>query len=153
MARKPEPGLDGILFPSVQSPGEHRNVVLFHHTSRVEPLDIPEGTKLSARQFDYTEDGDEPDYSVWEDVPPIPEKVKKPDDDFGLMAMLDAPIFDSDEDVREPALRVKTKAVTAHHITGVTFSTDDFEVSRHRMTKREWKFTKPVKLDLGDVDF
>lgn len=153
LARKPAPGLDGILFPSAQSPGEHRNVVLFHHASKVEPLDIPEGTELSARQFDYTEDGDEPDYSVWEDVPPTPEKAKQPDDDFGLMGMLDVPTFSPDEDVRESALRIRVEAVTAHHITGVTFSTDDFEVVRHRMTRREWKFTKPAKVDLGDPDF
>ncbi|WP_447412563.1 RES domain-containing protein, partial [Clostridium perfringens] len=36
LARHLEPAPDGILFPSVQSPGEHRNVVLFHHASRVE---------------------------------------------------------------------------------------------------------------------
>lgn len=66
LASKPAPSLDGILFRSVQSPGEHRNVVLFHHASRVEPLEIPGGTKLSARQYDTTEDGDEPDYRVWE---------------------------------------------------------------------------------------
>jgi hypothetical protein len=74
LARRPEPALDGILFPSVQSPGDHRNVVLFHHASRVRSLDIPEGTELSARQYDTTEDGDEPNYHVWEEVPPVPEK-------------------------------------------------------------------------------
>ena len=149
LAKQPAPGLDGILFRSVQSPGEHRNVVLFHHASRVEPLAIPEGTKLSARQYDATEDGDEPDYRVWEEVPPAPETS----DDLGLFAMLHTPRFDPNEDLREVSLRVMTGAVSAHHVTAVTFTTDNFEVSRHRMEKRELKFAKTASVDLDDLDF
>ena len=152
LARKPSPSLDGILFRSVQSPGEHVNVVLFHHASRVELLEIPEGTELSARQYDTTEDGDEPNYRVWEEVPPAPEKIEEQEDDLGLFAMLDTPRFDPNEDFREVALRVMTETVSAHHVSGVTFATDDFEVSRHRMEKREWKFAKTASIDLGDLE-
>lgn len=150
LARQPEPALDGILFPSVQSPGDHRNVVLFHHASRVQQLDIPEGTELSARQYDSTEDGDEPDYRVWEEVPPAPEKKEEPEDEFGFIAFMKPPRFDPNEDVREVTLAVATNAISAHHIKGVTFTTDDFEVSRHRFERREWKFARPAPKQLPD---
>ena len=106
-------------------------------------------TKLSARQYDATEDGDEPDYRVWEEVPPAPETS----DDLGLFAMLHTPRFDPNEDLREVSLRVMTGAVSAHHVTAVTFTTDNFEVSRHRMEKRELKFAKTASVDLDDLDF
>lgn len=152
LAKRPEPALDGILFPSVQSPGDHRNVVLFHHASRVQHLDIPEGTELSARQYDSTEDGDEPDYRVWEEVPPAVEKKEEPDDEFGFFAFINPPRFDPNEDARDVTLAVMTESISAHHITGVTFVTDDFEVNRHRMEKRELKFAKKVDQAILDLD-
>jgi RES domain-containing protein len=142
LARRPAPALDGILFPSVQTPGEHRNVVLFHHASRVEALEIPEGTELSARQVDSTEDGDEPDYVVWEEVPPPPQnpEAEEADDGLRLFAMLEPLRFDPEADDREETLRVVAGGLSVHHVTGVQFNTDDFDVTRHRMEKRNWKF-------------
>jgi len=149
LARKPAPGIDGILFKSVQCPGEHRNVVLFHHASRVEPLDLPGGTELTCNQYSSTEDGPEPDYRVWEEIPPTEgQKEDAPADPFGPRGFFDLPRYDPDEDVREMTLRVLTDALTAHHVSGVTFTTDDFEVSRHRIEKRDWGFSKNVAVDL-----
>lgn len=154
LARQPEPALDGILFPSVQSPDDHRNVVLFHHASRVQHLDIPEGTELSARQYDSTEDGDEPDYRVWEEVPAAPEKTEEPDNMFGFFPFIDPARFDPNEDAREVTLAVLTDSISAHHITGVKFGTNDFDVSRHRMERRERKFARPAQKPLpDDLDF
>jgi hypothetical protein len=45
-----------------------------------------------------------------------------------------------------------TNSISAHHVTGVTFATDDFEVSRHRMEKRERKFARPKPDPLPDLD-
>lgn len=140
LARQPAPALDGILFPSVQSPGAHRNVVLFHHASRVHHLDIPEGTEISSHQYESTEDGDEPDYRVWEEVPPAPEKKEEPEDEFGLLAFINPPRFDPNDDAREVTLAVITDSIFAHHINGVTFATDEFVVNRRRTEKRDWNF-------------
>jgi hypothetical protein len=150
LAKQPEPALDGILFSSVQSPGDHRNVVLFHHASRVQHLDIPEGTELSARQYDPTEDGNEPNYYVWEEVPPSPEKKEEPEDEFGFFAFINPPRLHRNDDVREVTLAVMTDSISAHHITGVTFATDDFEVSRQRIKKRIRKFASPKHNELPD---
>lgn len=146
LARRPAPGLDGILFRSVQRPGEHQNVVLFNHASKVAELEFPEGTELSARQYDETEDGPEPDYWVWEETPPEPEKAadeeEREDDFFGLNAMLERPdfAFSEDADFREDFLRIDIAQVSVHHVKGVTFDVAEFEVRRHRSEKRKLPF-------------
>lgn len=153
LARKPAPALDGILFRSVQSPGDPRNVVLFHHASRVEPLELPEGTNLSAHQYSSSEDGPEPDYRVWEEVPPPKEEDKqaKPDEDkSGFWPMLPPFRYDPDEDFRDITLRVLTDSVSAHHVESVKFKTDEFKVQRNRSVKRERKYAKPPQPDADD---
>nr|WP_255701537.1 RES family NAD+ phosphorylase [Afifella sp. H1R] len=147
LARRPEPGLDGILFRSVQRPGEHQNVVLFNHASKVAELEFPEGTELSAHQYDETEDGPESDYWVWEETPPEPEEAADEEEEeedgfFGLNAMLEPPdfAFSEDADFREDFLRVDTAQVSVHHVKGVTFDVDEFEVRRRRSEKRKLPF-------------
>lgn len=153
LARKPSPGLDGILFPSVQTPGGHRNVVLFHHASRVETMELPDGTELSAQQHSSTEDGDEPNYVVWEEVPPAsPVSEEKPEGGFALFHMLDVPTYDPNTDARDPTLRVLTGQISAHHVTGVTFATDEHLVNRHRFELRG-RSTTGAGADLSMPDF
>jgi len=150
LARQPVPGLDGILFKSVQSPGEHRNVVLFHHASRVEALDLPEGIELKAYQTESTEDGPEISYRVWEEMPPPTEAAVEPEDEFGLVAMMKPLDFDLCGDSREATLRVVLDSITAQHVRSVTFDPVEYEVDRHRSVKREWKYAHPPKA--GDPD-
>lgn len=146
LARRPAPGLDGILFRSVQRPGERQNVVLFNHASKVAELEFPEGTELSARQYDETEDGPEPDYWVWEETSPEPEEAageeKEDHGFFGISAMTDphSHLFEEDADFREDFLRIDTAQVSVHHVKGVTFDVEEFEVRRHRSEKRELPF-------------
>lgn len=145
LSRRPAPGLDGILFRSVQRPGEHQNVVLFNHASKVTELELPEGTEVSARQYGETEDGPEPDYWVWEETPREPEAAADEEEEhdfFGLNAMLERPDLASSEDAdfREDFLRVDTGQVSVHHVQGVTFDVEEFEVRRHRSEKRELPF-------------
>lgn len=146
LARRPAPGLDGILFRSVQRPGEHQNVVLFYHASKVAELEFPEGTELSARQYEETEDGPEPNYRVWEETPPGPEKAADEEEEdhgfFGISSMTDlhGHFFDENADFREDFLRIDTAQVIVHHVKGVTFDVDEFEVRRHRSEKRKAPF-------------
>jgi hypothetical protein len=144
LARRPAPGLDGILFRSVQQPGEQRNVVLFQHASRVEALDLPNGTELSVQQISTTEDGSEPDYTVFEEVPLKPETAGSLSDDLGLgegdrLRPYELR-FDPDADGREPYLRVRKDGLQVRHLKGVTFDTDVFGVKRYRSEKRNIKF-------------
>jgi len=141
LAQRPAPGLDGILFPSIQCPGEHRNVVLFHHASRVLALQFPEGTKLTARQYENTEDGPEPDYWVWEETPEQPEDVDSDQtndaDALCFAAMFQPLVYSPDDgDAREESLRVNIEAVVVHHVKSVTFGAETFSVQRVRLEKQ-----------------
>jgi hypothetical protein len=69
--------IDGIIFPSVQAAGDVLNVVLFHKAARVEAMDIPQGTEISARTGHWGEEGWEEDYGVIEEVPPSPKEADK----------------------------------------------------------------------------
>lgn len=141
LARCPGPALDGILFKSVQQPGDQRNVVLFHHASKVEAVEIPDNAEVSVHQFQSTDDGPEPDYTVWEEVPPKAEDVEaaeeSPADDDWLRVRPNTLRFDPEADGREPYLRVNKDSLVVRHVKAVTFDTDDFSVQRYRSEKRD----------------
>ena len=132
--------IDGIIFPSVQVAGDVLNVVLFHKAARVEAMDIPKGTEISARTGQFGEDGWEEDYSVIEEVPPTPEEGEKKEkaSEWPDFAALDAmPWAKVDPDPREPGLRVMPDSIRVHRIEGVVFKTDDHRVRRHRWEKTD----------------
>ncbi|MGA9583310.1 MAG: RES domain-containing protein [Allosphingosinicella sp.] len=141
LASRPAPGLDGILFKSVQRLGDRRNVVLFHHASRVETIEMLEDVEVSVHQFQSSDDGPEPDYTVWEEVPSASEAEAEPEPDLGLGSMLnfrpDVFRLDPDADDREPYLRVNRDTLIVRHVMGVTFDTADYAVQRHRSEKHD----------------
>jgi len=132
--------LDGILYPSVQVDGAGLNVVLFHKASRCKKLDIPEGTESSAHTYTSTEDGPEPDYCVFEWVPPEKDTSEddKPFDPFDPVHLRSPGLSDYDD--RMETLAVNLDSVTVHIVNAVQFRTDDFKVRRHRSPKGEPDF-------------
>jgi len=124
--------LDGVRFTSVQTGGASDNIVLFHRSSRVCPLDLPEGTKLDARSFWDTEEGREPDYDVTERVP-RQDTVAAPEEKrsslFGFAAL---DWEDVDPDDREEALTVDAANLSVHWINATQFDVQTFEVDRNR---------------------
>jgi hypothetical protein len=126
--------------PSVQVGEGKVNVVLFHKAARVEPLEIPQGTEISAQLSHYSEDGPEVDYWVSERVPP---EVPSPPSETHEVVFLPEPLqvpgpeaFDG----RTVTLRLDISSLTVHHVSGITFETDVYPVRRHRSVKREEKF-------------
>ena len=127
--------IDGILFPSVQVAGSAGNVVLFHKSSSVQPIELPKGTKVTAHAGYTTEDGWEYDFNVWEEVPePVPVEKKKPLP--GFESLFDFPEFPPwsprAKPERRDTLKVDLEAVSVHEIRAVEFQTNDFPVARHR---------------------
>jgi hypothetical protein len=101
--------VDGILFPSVQVAGNVLNVVLFHKSARVEAMDIPKGTEITARTGQLGEDGWEHDYSVIEEVPPVPMETGKKEKDHGwpdFATIATMPWEAVDSDLRGATLRI-----------------------------------------------
>jgi hypothetical protein len=138
LANRKDPLIDGIIYPSVQCGHQEVNAVLFHKSARVEKLPIPEGTDISASLYDHSDGDVSPDYWVWENTPP--EKPKEDDENsFDVNAFL-LSSRESNDDVREPTLRLELTSVKVHHVEMVSFKTEEFDVKRHRSEKTESKF-------------
>jgi RES domain len=134
--------LDGIIYPSVQGGKGKFNVVLFHEAARVQPLDLPKGVEISAKLYDHTEDGWEPDYWVWEAVPPKqpPAKPAADIDDFTLATEFLGVPGPEDSDLREAALKLDISSLKVHHVSSVEIRSEVHEVHRHRSEKRKPEF-------------
>jgi hypothetical protein len=129
--------IDGIAFPSVQAAGDVLNVVLFHKAARVEAMDIPKGTEITAKTGHWEEDGWEEEYVVTEEVPPAAKQAEKkaPEEpgwpDFAAIAEA-IPLEPPDSDWRDAGLRIVSDSVKVHRVKRVEFETDEFNVRRHR---------------------
>jgi hypothetical protein len=140
LATENKPRVDGIIFGSAQAKSG-RNVVLLHKAARVEEMQFPRGTEITAHTGYDTEDGWETDYRVSEEVPK-PKAPAPPKDDGPLADFLPWPYepYRSDGDYRDAALRVDESSVEVHHVEWVKVNSTSFSVSRHRHEKRDWKF-------------
>lgn len=140
LATESEPRLDGIIFRSAQS-NEGRNVVLFHKAARIEAMEFPKGTEVTAHRGYETEDGLETDYSVSELVPAPPafSTPKEGHELLGFLPHLRAPRRWND-DFREATLRVDTMSVEVHHVDWVQVQSTIYKVGHNRSEKRDWKF-------------
>ena len=143
------PRLDGIVFPSAQTT-EGRNAVLFHHAARVEKLNLPPGTTINASTGDWTKDGWETGYSVYETAPAGPALQPthpiKTGDEFSSILLADLPDLPSGPDrppwkadFRKPALLVDIQSVTVHDVNAVEVITTPHSVNRFRSEPRELK--------------
>lgn len=117
--------IDGIVFPSVQD-GKARNVVLFHKSSLVEPINLPEGATVRAHLWGYDEDGRYPDFSVSISVPKGGDMLSEAEE-HDFPNLLREP-----RDSGEPALRVDTDSIKVHHVKRVQVCTSSHVVHRHR---------------------
>ncbi|WP_431110174.1 RES family NAD+ phosphorylase [Variovorax paradoxus] len=142
LATENEPRLDGIIFDSVQSK-EGRNVVLFHQAARVEEMELPKDTEITAHTgYDADDEGErEFDYRVREEVPKAeaPSPLDESNDPMALVSYF-APSYRADADFRSVALRVDPMTVEVHHVTWVRVNSHRFAVTRHRGEKHDWDF-------------
>jgi hypothetical protein len=124
------PTVDGIIFNSVQAGGAGTNVVLFHGAAKVEKLDLPSGSKVSAHTGFMTEDGWEEEYDVFEEVPK--NDFTPPTLRFGSFGATKT---------RPTTLRVDVESLTVHDILAVQFTTREIKVRRHRTEGGRSKMT------------
>jgi hypothetical protein len=133
--------IDGIIFPSVQAVADVLNVTFFHKAARVEPMNVPEGTEISANTGRWAEDGWVEDYEVLEKVPPFHGEMGTNEQESGWLdfaAIAEAmPLDPRDADWRDDSLRIVPESVEVHRVKRVEFVTDEFTVKRHRREKRD----------------
>ncbi|HEV7317458.1 MAG TPA: RES domain-containing protein [Ensifer sp.] len=135
-----QPEIDGIIFPSVQAKGKARNVVLFHKSSRVRPIEVPEGTKVVVNDGFATEDGWETDYSVYERIPPKSTEPKLDPTPPSSTPWYQVAFDPSDPDPRDFTLDVDPTSLEVHIVEGVSYKTDRNPVRRHRYEDSEPAF-------------
>lgn len=131
LAVQNEPRLDGIIFASAQSKNG-RNVVLFQAAALVHQMDLPQGTKITSETLEYDEDGSVPDYQVWEVAPAEPPPGNDDKNDLPTLSMWTP--YSTNDEKREPTLRVDTESVQVHHIDWVQVRSTIFPVRRYRHT-------------------
>ena len=153
LASLESPQLDGMLYPSVQSGDDTRNVVLFNKAAVVAKVDRPADVTFEVRDYENYESGEEVEYSVQEvfDSDYVAPEPKEP-----MLAQLLAEMS-AEVDEREPALRLFEVNVWIHHITKVAIASEEHKVVRRKRDEkfyREFKKTQmaqPADLDLGDA--
>lgn len=153
--------LDGIVFPSAQLDTAAKNIVLFHKSSRVEAVSLPDGVVVTAssRRWEPAEDDDQAwgfDYEVTEHrLPPelAEEKTNAGGWDVNFERYLWLP-SSADSDDREPALRVAVNELKVHEIEGVSYSKTSHHVPRLRpaTTVHRWGGSICVEADDFGVD-
>lgn len=138
LATRADLALDGILYPSVQQSGKlKRNVVLFHKSSRVADLGLPQGTKIDSHLYDSDEGFRYTDY--WVHVRKPPEEKKDEFDKLPFLVQLGGPFVPRERDDREPSLKVDLSSVKVHHVTAVKLDDEPHTIRRseHEMSEAE----------------
>ena len=135
LATEPSLRIDGIVFPSSQSGRNGLNIVLFHKASRVETIEIPEGTKVSADTAQMYEDGWEREYTV---VERISSKWGR-DDSASKEVLGHYPLswqFEAEHSLSEvhhpPTLRLNVNSIKVHVVNRVNYDSTEHPVTRYR---------------------
>lgn len=88
LASMDAPSIDGIIYPSAQANSGQINIVLFHKAARVQPSDLPKEAKVRVSLESYSEDGSEPDYTIFVTPPKSPPRSPLLPSPFGTSGYL-----------------------------------------------------------------
>lgn len=111
--------LDGIVFPSIHTK-TGSNIVLFHKASKVIQREMPAGTEVSVRLWEYSDEGRYPWFSVSEEVPRNP--VSKTATEIV-------------NDLRLTSLAILVKSIKIHFINEVQYTSEAHDLFIHRYKK------------------
>jgi len=147
LAESFEPRIDGIVFHSIQTDGEGRNLVLFNHASVVEKYSLPEGTKIDINWGWVDKDDFDDSITVFERSPSQPTNITTPLDPPAPAPMIPMnldPLPDisdeNDEDnlsIFEPTLRLDVKKIEVHAIKAIRYEHPQRMVDRNRWSQDE----------------
>jgi len=139
LATENDPLLDGIIFRTSQSK-TGLNVVLFQKAARVEAMQVPDGMQIKADTGYWTEEGFEPNYVVFERLPPQLQSstANTKNDEFEL-SLFPNRLDDIEGDTRDCTLRIDLGAVQIHQIDWVEYDFTSHQVNRHRYELHDLK--------------
>lgn len=128
---------DGILYPSSQSKIKGLNVVLFHKSSKVSPLDIPNGMQFRSDTYEQYEEDYIPRYTVQEVYEAEACQGKQESE---TLKRLHLPQLSTDKQKEDNGkLRVNSNTLKVHEINPIVINTTEHDVERTRR--------KPYKRD------
>lgn len=155
LANEVNPPLDGIIYRSVQTGNDKLNIVLFHHSSRVQTLEVPEGTTFSTTMYAEEDDGDVYlECRVLEEVPP-PPPPEPPPNPHDLLAFNPVPLraeFAQVYDAREVTLKPDVSSATLHLVKATAITTKHHIVGRHRISTNALGPDTSVNVDVSPVE-
>lgn len=141
---------EGIIFPSIQVPGDSLNVVLFNKAAKVAEIPLKKGTVVNA-ESERTDDEDEslPAIHVIETQPRASKgKPKEPDFASIVENLRREYQMDTQYDQRLDTLRVDIDSIVVNIVKGVDFMVVTREVKR--ITRDKLKaYPKTPKTDLN----
>ena len=142
LSMKANPPLDGIIYPSVQAGKAELNVVLFHKASRVEAMDVPEGTRIDVElyDFDYDENTAWLDPRVREEVPqeiPPPVNEVRLEPEGSATPKIPSLHMTRGYDPRTPSLKIDATKVWVYVIRAVKFDSESHLVSRSQYKRHK----------------
>lgn len=145
LANKACPKLDGIIFPSSQTGGKGRNVVLFNHARGVERYDLPFNSTIEVSVPERTDtDGEDTlsDPIFVEETVPSDSPGEEPPESDGEKRPLSTTLFiekllEAPEEDLEPSLRVDIDSLEVIETTGVSYSSNSRQIVRIRQTEDE----------------
>ena len=142
LAHKVHPQLDGIIFPSSQTEGKGRNLVLFNRSRGVKPYDLPPGTDVDVSLPRHSQEDKHEYGNIWvtETVPSNPpvESQAEPDQIKSgpiRLFMEDEP--EVPESYSDPTLGLDVESIEVLSIEGVGYTSSSRSVTRHRQTEEE----------------
>lgn len=144
LGQNTEPKFDGIIYPSSQTGGSGENVVLFNHSSRLDPYALPVGSSVEVeipikKWFDEDDDFYE---GIWvtETVPSNieeqPPKRKETPRIRTTEAFRDYLLLEQEDD-RSLTLRLDTASIAVLEISAVSYNSKERSVMRNRQTQEE----------------
>jgi RES domain len=150
LAAQKDLALDGILYKSVQLGYEAKNIVLFHHASRVEEIIVPKGATISSGPTQMSDDVDDFEYQVTVALPDEEAVAAKP---ASVVHDVNQDYEDfmekkqRESEARPITLRVDLDSLEVHEIESVLFKTSEYKVTRH-----EWQPSQLTKFSRRPMD-
>lgn len=125
--------IDGIIYPSAQtSQAEYKfsNIILFHKSALVKPMEKLMGEEIEVWIEEYSEDNDR-EKSFYRIVSTFNE-TNEMDADIYIDSKNNSNL---DSDCREPSLSIITESLQVHEVKSVKINTNNIEVINHFVNK------------------
>ena len=139
LAAQKDLSLDGIIYKSVQAGDDAKNIILFHHASRVLEVPVPDGAKVSASLSRMSDDENDVEYQVTVMLTAEDAASQGTDNDHLDFKQQHARYLEDQrkaDETRAPTLGVDLDSLEVHHVSSVLVKTSEFRVSRHTFSDR-----------------